>query len=134
AVTVGDARHQFTQQIAKLADAIRVGNGLDKDVQMGPVITAESKKRIEGLITAGVHDGAKVLLDGRGGNGSASPAGNFLKPTLLDGVPGASGALNNEIFGAELSARGYTGRRDRDAFAKPLWKYGVDFHQQRRRG
>ena len=65
AVTVGEARDEFTQAIAKVADAIRVGNGLDKDVQMGPVITAESKKRIEGLIAAGVSDGAKVLLDGR---------------------------------------------------------------------
>src|ERR1700689_4810659 len=103
AVTVGDARNQFTQQIAKVADAIRVGNGLDKDVQMGPVITAESKKRIEGLITAGVKDGAKVLLDGRAGNGSASPAGNFLKPTLLDGVPAASALSTTEIFGPVLS-------------------------------
>src|ERR1700690_21753 len=97
AVTVGDARNEFTQQIAKVADAIRVGNGLDKDVQMGPVITAESKKRIEGLIAAGVSDGAKVLLDGRSGNGAAS-AGNFLKPTLLDGVPAASALSTTEIF------------------------------------
>src|SRR6202142_1188471 len=97
AVTVGDARNEFTQQIAKVADAIRVGNGLDKDVQMGPVITAESKKRIEGLIAAGVNDGAKVLLDGRGGNGATSK-GNFLKPTLLDGVPAASALSTTEIF------------------------------------
>src|SRR6202050_174384 len=103
AVTVGEARQEFTQHIAKVADSIRVGNGLDKDVQMGPVITAESKKRIEGLITAGVKDGAKVLLDGRAGNGSASPAGNFLKPTLLDGVPAASALSTTEIFGPVLS-------------------------------
>jgi malonate-semialdehyde dehydrogenase (acetylating)/methylmalonate-semialdehyde dehydrogenase len=102
AVTVGDARNEFTQQIVKVADAIRVGNGLDKDVQMGPVITAESKTRIEGLIAAGVNDGAKVLLDGRGGNGSAS-AGNFLRPTLLDGVPAASALSTTEIFGPVLS-------------------------------
>src|SRR5580693_4190833 len=103
AVTVGDARNEFTQQIARVAGAIRVGNGLDKDVQMGPVITAESKKRIEGLIAAGVNDGAKVLLDGRGGNGSSSSAGNFLKPTLLDGVPAASALSTTEIFGPVLS-------------------------------
>jgi malonate-semialdehyde dehydrogenase (acetylating)/methylmalonate-semialdehyde dehydrogenase len=102
AVTVGDARNEFTQEIAKVASAIRVGNGLDKDVQMGPVITAESKKRIEGLIAAGVNDGAKVLLDGRSGNGSVS-AGNFLKPTLLDGVPAASALSTTEIFGPVLS-------------------------------
>src|ERR1700685_3835068 len=103
AVTVGEARNEFTQEIAQVASAIRVGNGLDKDVQMGPVITAESKKRIEGLIAAGVSDGAKVLLDGRAGNGSASPAGNFLKPTLLDGVPAESALSTTEIFGPVLS-------------------------------
>ena len=70
---------------------------------MGPVITAESKKRIEGLIAAGVNDGAKVLLDGRAGNGSASAGGNFLKPTLLDGVPAASALSTTEIFGPVLS-------------------------------
>jgi malonate-semialdehyde dehydrogenase (acetylating) / methylmalonate-semialdehyde dehydrogenase len=102
AVTVGEARNEFTQEIAKVASAIRVGNGLDKDVQMGPVITAESKKRIEGLIAAGVKDGAKVLLDGRSGNGSAS-GGNFLKPTLLDRVPAASALSTTEIFGPVLS-------------------------------
>ena len=50
---------------------------------MGPVITAESKNRIEGLIAKGASNGAKVLLDGRSGNGKAG-GGNFLKPTLLD--------------------------------------------------
>src|SRR5271170_3390813 len=102
AVTVGEARNEFTQEIAQVASAIRVGNGLDKDVQMGPVITAESKKRIEGLIAAGVSDGAEVLLDGRSENGAAS-AGNFLKPTLLDGVPAASALSTTEIFGPVLS-------------------------------
>src|ERR1700723_3825349 len=64
AITVGDARRQFNQEIARVAGSIRAGNGLDKDVQMGPVITAAGKKRIEGLIAAGVKDGAKELLDG----------------------------------------------------------------------
>jgi malonate-semialdehyde dehydrogenase (acetylating)/methylmalonate-semialdehyde dehydrogenase len=102
AVTVGDARSEFPQEIAKMASSIRVGNGLDQDTQMGPVISPESKKRIEGLIATGVHDGAKVLLDGRSGNGTPQ-AGNFLKPTLLDNVPAASALSNTEIFGPVLS-------------------------------
>jgi malonate-semialdehyde dehydrogenase (acetylating) / methylmalonate-semialdehyde dehydrogenase len=102
AVTVGEARNEFTNEIAKVASSIRVGNGLDKDCQMGPVITAESKKRIEGLISTGVSDGAKVLLDGRSGNGTKA-AGNFLKPTLLDNVPIASALTTTEIFGPVLS-------------------------------
>ncbi|MGA7919867.1 MAG: CoA-acylating methylmalonate-semialdehyde dehydrogenase [Candidatus Acidiferrales bacterium] len=102
AVTVGEARNEFTDALAKVASSIRVGNGLDKDSQMGPVITAASKKRIEGLIDKGVSDGAKVLLDGRSGNGT-SDAGNFLKPTLLNNVPAASALSTTEIFGPVLS-------------------------------
>jgi malonate-semialdehyde dehydrogenase (acetylating) / methylmalonate-semialdehyde dehydrogenase len=102
AVTVGEARNEFTQEIAKVASSIRVGNGLDKDVQMGPVITSDSKKRIEGLIAAGAKDGAKILVDGRSGNG-APATGNFLRPTLLDGVPAASALSTTEIFGPVLS-------------------------------
>jgi malonate-semialdehyde dehydrogenase (acetylating)/methylmalonate-semialdehyde dehydrogenase len=102
AITVGDARSEFKQEIAKVAGSIRVGNGLDKDVQMGPVITEDSQKRIERLIASGVSDGAKVLLDGRSGNGVPA-GGNFLKPTILDDVPAASALTNTEIFGPVLS-------------------------------
>src|SRR5580700_4735175 len=102
AVTVGDARNEFTEAIAKVANSIRVGNGLDKESQMGPVITAASKKRIEGLIDKGVSEGAKMLLDGRSGDG-VNGAGNFLKPTLLDNVPAASALSTTEIFGPVLS-------------------------------
>src|SRR5215472_10901583 len=102
AVTVGEAQKEFTQEIVKIASTIKVGNGLDKDVAMGPVITAESKKRIEHLIDTGASDGAKVLLDGRSGNGSLGK-GNFLKPTLLGGVPASSALSTTEIFGPVLS-------------------------------
>jgi malonate-semialdehyde dehydrogenase (acetylating) / methylmalonate-semialdehyde dehydrogenase len=102
AVTVGDARREFTENIARVAGSLRVGNGLDKDVQMGPVISRESKKRIEALIDSGVNDGAKLLLDGRNGN-EAVAGGNFLKATLLDNVPASSALSTTEIFGPVLS-------------------------------
>src|SRR5437899_4919462 len=83
AVVVGQAQKEFTKAMVDAAGSIRVGNGLDPGVQMGPVITRESKARIADLIGQGVKDGADMLLDGRNG-GSAPSAGNFLKPTLLD--------------------------------------------------
>jgi malonate-semialdehyde dehydrogenase (acetylating) / methylmalonate-semialdehyde dehydrogenase len=101
AVTVGDAQKRFTEEIARVASSIRVGNGLDPDVQMGPVITRESKARIEQLIGKGASDGARVLVDGR--NGSTKGVGNFLKPTLLDAVPASSALSATEIFGPVLS-------------------------------
>ena len=102
AVTVGDARESFTPQITQAANAIRVGDGLQEDVQMGPVITAESKARIEGFIAKGAADGATVLLDGRN-DAIAKGKGNFLKPTLLEDVPTGSVVAQSEIFGPVLS-------------------------------
>jgi malonate-semialdehyde dehydrogenase (acetylating)/methylmalonate-semialdehyde dehydrogenase len=101
AVVVGEAQKTFKDSIVGAANAIKVGDGLDESVTMGPVITKDSKSRIEGLIGKGASDGAKVLLDGRSGNGSNG--GNFLKPTILDNVPASSSLSNTEIFGPVLS-------------------------------
>ena len=87
AVVVGDAQKKFKESIVSAASAIHVGNGLDDSVQMGPVITPESKARIESLIAKGASEGAQPLLDGRSGNGAGNGKGNFLKPTILDNVP-----------------------------------------------
>src|SRR5438094_1897806 len=65
AVTIGDAQKTFREAIAESASSLRVGNGLDEGVQMGPVITKQSKERIESLIGVGEKQGAKVLVDGR---------------------------------------------------------------------
>ena len=65
AVTVGEAQKTFRNAIADAAASLRVGNGLKDGVQMGPVITAQSRSRIQSLISAGEKDGAKVLIDGR---------------------------------------------------------------------
>ena len=102
AVVVGGAQNEFTKGMLGAAGSIRVGNGLDPAVQMGPVITHESKARIENLIGQGVKDGAKLLLDGRNG-GSAQSIGNFLNPTLLDDLPPSSALSSTEIFGPVLS-------------------------------
>ncbi|PYU29418.1 MAG: methylmalonate-semialdehyde dehydrogenase (CoA acylating) [Acidobacteria bacterium] len=102
AVVVGQAQKEFTKAMVDAAGSIRVGNGLDPGVQMGPVITRESKARIADLIGQGVKDGADMLLDGRNG-GSAQSAGNFLNPTLLDNLPPLSELSHTEIFGPVLS-------------------------------
>src|SRR5713226_5908536 len=56
AVTVGEAQHSFTEAIADLARSINVNYGLEEGAQMGPVITRESKARVEGLITKGANE------------------------------------------------------------------------------
>jgi malonate-semialdehyde dehydrogenase (acetylating)/methylmalonate-semialdehyde dehydrogenase len=70
---------------------------------MGPVITPESKKRVESLIGAGVGEGAKPVVDGRNAKIANYEGGNFVKPTVLDGLPAASQLAHTEIFGPVLS-------------------------------
>jgi malonate-semialdehyde dehydrogenase (acetylating)/methylmalonate-semialdehyde dehydrogenase len=103
AVTVGEAQKTFRDSITDAASSLRVGNGLDEGVQMGPVITTQSKSRIESLIDRGSNDGAKVLLDGRDPRISGGERGNFVKPTVLDNVPADSDLTDTEIFGPVLS-------------------------------
>jgi malonate-semialdehyde dehydrogenase (acetylating)/methylmalonate-semialdehyde dehydrogenase len=103
AVTVGAAQHNFRDAIAAVAAKLNVGNGLDEGVQMGPVISSQSKSRIESLIARGKDEGAKVVLDGRGANISGYEQGSFVKPTILDGLPATSEVADTEIFGPVLS-------------------------------
>jgi malonate-semialdehyde dehydrogenase (acetylating)/methylmalonate-semialdehyde dehydrogenase len=103
AVTVGEAQKTFRDAISEAAANLRVGNGLDEGVQMGPVITPQSKSRVESLIATGAKQGAKVLLDGRNAKIPKYEAGNFVKPTILDNLPASSELADTEIFGPVLS-------------------------------
>ncbi len=90
AVTIGEAQKTFRDSIAEAASKLKVGNGLEDGVQMGPVISAQSKSRIESLIGVGEKEGAKVLLVGRGAKVPKYETGSVLTPTLLDGLPADS--------------------------------------------
>jgi malonate-semialdehyde dehydrogenase (acetylating)/methylmalonate-semialdehyde dehydrogenase len=103
AVTIGEAQQTFRDSITEAAASLRVGNGLDEGVQMGPVITPQSKSRVESLIATGEKQGAKVLLDGRKSGVPKGERGNFVKPTVLDAVPATSELTDTEIFGPVLS-------------------------------
>jgi malonate-semialdehyde dehydrogenase (acetylating) / methylmalonate-semialdehyde dehydrogenase len=103
AVTVGEAQKTFRDSISEAAAKLNVGNGLEEGVQMGPVITRESKSRVESLIGVGEKQGAKVVVDGRNANIPKYESGNFVKPTILDNLPATSELANTEIFGPVLS-------------------------------
>ena len=102
AVTVGAARERFAEAMAGIATTLAVGYGLDEGTQMGPVITPQSKTRIEGLIQNGADEGASVLVDGRHAIVKGYENGNFLRPTLLEGVNPAGEIATTEIFGPVL--------------------------------
>src|SRR2546425_3201751 len=96
AVTVGDAQKSFRDSITDAAANLRVGSGLDEGVQMGPVITPQSKIRVESLVGQGGKQGAKVLLDGRGAKIPGCAEGNFIRPTVLDALPPESDLADTE--------------------------------------
>lgn len=97
AVTVGDAREWFTQSIAETASSRTVGNGLDEKVQMGPVISEESKVRIERAVQKGIDQGGRPLVDGRHTTIRGFERGSFIRPTVVDNL-----GLENEITGTEI--------------------------------
>jgi malonate-semialdehyde dehydrogenase (acetylating) / methylmalonate-semialdehyde dehydrogenase len=102
AVTVGDVRQNFTEAITEAATSRVVGYGLDDGVQMGPVITPQSKSRIENMIKQGLKEGSELLVDGRGASISGYEQGNFIAPTILHDVPPGGEIVNTEIFGPVL--------------------------------
>ena len=103
AVTVAEARNSFTEMICDAASTRVVGYGLDSGVQMGPVINAASKARVEQLIGLGVQEGAAIPVDGRGAQVKGYDSGYFVKPTILSDIPRGSEIARTEIFGPVLS-------------------------------
>ena len=102
AVTVAEARNAFTELICDAASSRVVGYGLDTGVQMGPVINAASKQRVEELIALGAREGAGVPVDGRGTTIPGYERGTFVRPTILSDVRPGSETSKTEIFGPVL--------------------------------
>ena len=103
AVTVGEARNNFTEMICDSAQSRVVGYGLDAGVQMGPVISHPSRGRIERMIGLGANEGATVCVDGRNTVIKNYEKGAFIRPTILANVQPGSELTKVEIFGPVLS-------------------------------
>ncbi len=102
-VAVGDAYEPLRDELVKRASTLRVGSGLDETTQMGTVISASAKERIEKMIQQGINEGAKPVLDGRGTQIDGYENGTFVGPTILDGVTPDMTVAKDEIFGPVLS-------------------------------
>jgi len=102
AVTVGAARNEFNEAICDAAASRVVGYGLDDGVQMGAVISQQSKARVERLIGLGVSEGASVPVDGRGTAIKGYEGGSFVSPTILMDMKPGSEIWKTEIFGPVL--------------------------------
>jgi len=101
-IAVGDEKEEFKDSLFEMVKKRTTGYGLD-NVDMGPVISPESKERIEGLIQQGIDEGAQVLLDGRKAKIDGYEKGNFLTPTILENVSLDKELIKTEIFGPVMS-------------------------------
>ncbi len=102
-VAVGDAYEPLKAELVKRAQGLRLGYGLEETTQMGTVISAQARERIEQMIQAGIDDGAQIVLDGRGATVDGFAEGTFVGPTILDGVTSDMTVAKDEIFGPVLS-------------------------------
>ena len=97
-LSVGDKTYQeMSEGIIRYAKDTIVGDGLDKNTQMGPLISQASKDRVKLLIESAIKEGAKLLVDGR--EGVDSMKGYFLKPTVLGGITKNMRIAQEEVFG-----------------------------------
>jgi malonate-semialdehyde dehydrogenase (acetylating)/methylmalonate-semialdehyde dehydrogenase len=102
-ITVSDSKGRAKEALLEAARNKTTGFGLDEGIEMGPVITPESKTRIEHLIDKGIEEGANLLLDGRGATISGYESGNFIKPSILENVALDGELISTEIFGPVMS-------------------------------
>jgi malonate-semialdehyde dehydrogenase (acetylating)/methylmalonate-semialdehyde dehydrogenase len=102
-IMVEGAKEVFGPIFAEAAAARIVGNGLENGVQMGPVISVQSKTRIQGLIQKGVEEGASLLVDGRNPTIPRYENGFFIRPTVLGQVQPGSTLATTEIFGPVMT-------------------------------
>ncbi len=102
AVAVGDIADDLVERVRVRATRLNVNDGEAPGADMGPIVTAAAKDRIEGYIDAGVREGATLVLDGRGLTVPGRENGFFLGATLFDHVTPAMSIHHDEIFGPVL--------------------------------
>jgi len=100
-VAVGDVADRLVAAIQERLPKIKVGNGLEPDVEMGPLVTREHRDKVASYLDTGREQGAKVVADGR----ETAPDGNgfFLGVSLIDDVTTEMDVYKDEIFGPVLS-------------------------------
>ncbi|MGY2219901.1 CoA-acylating methylmalonate-semialdehyde dehydrogenase [Pseudomonas sp. SDO558_S425] len=102
AVVVGDVGDRLIEKLLPRIDQLKVGNGMQKDSEMGPLVTAEHKAKVEGFIDQGLAQGAKLIVDGRGFKVPGAEGGFFVGATLFDNVTTEMSIYQQEIFGPVL--------------------------------
>ena len=102
AVAVGNVADKLIDALVPRVKALKILNGMESAAEMGPVVTAAHKAKIEGYIETGVAEGATLVVDGRGMSVPGHEGGFFLGGTLFDNVTADMTIHKEEIFGPVL--------------------------------
>jgi malonate-semialdehyde dehydrogenase (acetylating)/methylmalonate-semialdehyde dehydrogenase len=102
-VPVGDVADRLRDEFIAAAREMKVGDGLDEQTFMGPLISAAHRERVLGYIEKGIAEGAELVLDGRDYTDPERPGGFFVGPTVFDRVTPDMTIAREEIFGPVVS-------------------------------
>ena len=103
AVAVGDIGDSLVDKLSKKVEVLKVGPGMDKNSEMGPLITKEHLQKVRGYVDIGVKEGAKLVVDGRNLKLQGYENGFFIGGCLFDNVKKDMRIYKEEIFGPVLS-------------------------------
>jgi aldehyde dehydrogenase (NAD+)/betaine-aldehyde dehydrogenase len=97
---------EFVEKAATMASSMRLGPGLDEATQLGPLITEEHLREVDGFVRQGVADGARLVTGGRRAEGALCD-GYFYEPTVFTGVRDEMALAREEIFGPVIPVLRY---------------------------
>ncbi len=103
AVAVGDVGDELVSRLSKKAEALKIGPGMDKSSEMGPLVTKEHLEKVKRYVDIGVKEGAKLVLDGRNLKLQGYENGFYIGGCLFDHVTTDMRIYKEEIFGPVLS-------------------------------
>ncbi len=98
-----DVAQRVTDALVARAQKIKIGNGLDESVEMGPLINRPARDKVLGYIDIGKQEGARLLTGGGIHDAGACAGGYFFQPTIFDRVAPSMRIAREEIFGPVLS-------------------------------
>lgn len=103
AVAVGKIGNQLVTKLAKKVESLKVGPGMDKNSEMGPLVTKQHLEKVRGYVDLGVQEGAKLVVDGRNIKFQGYEKGFYIGGCLFDNVDKKMRIYKEEIFGPVLS-------------------------------
>ena len=103
AVAVGAVADRLLETLAPRVRQLKIGPGTDRDSEMGPLVTAMHRDRVNALVDSGVAEGAELVVDGRGLRLQGYEDGFFVGGSLFDHVAPSMRIYREEIFGPVLS-------------------------------